>query len=184
MEFKSKSARTLRRAGRAGFTLVELLIASGLSGLLLVVLLSLSLYTARGFASVTNSIDLNARSRLAIDRIGQKLRQASAVQSYSPTSVTVTYSGQPLTYSYNPDQRTLVENEAGVSRTLVENCEELRFAFYKRNPVGNSFNQFPVVTSASEAKAIQVSWLCSRTLVGLKSGAAEMVSAKVVLRAK
>lgn len=185
MEFKTTSTDLRRRQPRrAGFTLVELLVATGLAGLLLVVCASLSLYTARSIASVTDSVDLNARSRHAIDRMSQKLRQASAVESLSPTSVSVKYNGQPLIYTYYADRKLLEENDGGVITKLVENCDGLSFNYYKRNPVANSFNQFPVLTTINETKVIQVNWLCSRTLVGRKSGAAEMVSAKIVLRVR
>jgi prepilin-type N-terminal cleavage/methylation domain-containing protein len=183
MEFKTTSTNPRHRR-QAGFTLVELMVAAALSGLLLAVCASLTLYTARGIASVTDSVDLNARSRLAIDRMSQKLRQASGVKSFSPTAVTVTFNGRPLSYTYLADRRVLVENDAGVTNTLVENCDRLTFNYYKRNPMTNSFNQFPILTATNEAKVIQVNWFCSRTLVGKKSGAAEMVSAKIVLRAK
>jgi hypothetical protein len=163
---------------------VEVLIATGLSGLLLAVCLSLALFTARGIASVTDSVDLNARSRHAIDRMGQKLRQASTVKSFSKTSVSLVYDGKDLTYTYDPQLKTLVENDAGTRATLLENCDTLAFSFYKRNPVTNSFNQFPVLTATNEAKVIQVNWRCSRELVGKDSGSSEMVSARFVIRAK
>lgn len=183
MEFKITSTRSRRRR-QAGFTLAELVIAYGLSGLVLAVCLSLGLFTARSIASVTDSVDLNARSRHAIDRMSKKLRQASVVTSFSPTSVTVTYDGKPLTYTYRSDLKTLVETDSGTPTTLLENCDSLAFAFYKRNPVTNSFNQFPVLTATNEAKVIQVNWNCSRTPAGYKAGSTEMVSAKIVLRSK
>ena len=163
---------------------MELLIASGLSGLLLAVCMSLALFTARSIASVTDSVDLNARSRHAIDRMGQKLRQASVVKSFSATSVSLTYDGRPLTYTFNPNDKTLVENDGGNRTTLLENCDTLAFSFYKRNPVSNTFNQFPVLTATNEAKVVQVNWRCSRNRVGKADGSAEMVSAKFVIRAK
>lgn len=183
MEFKTTSTDQ-RRPREAGFTLVEFMITAGISGLLLAVCMSLALFTSRSIASVADSVDLNARSRHAIDRMSKKLRQASAVRSFSPTSVSVTYDGRPLTYTYIPSLRTLEENEAGNVTTLLENCDTLAFSLYKRNPVTNSFNQFPVLTATNEAKVIQVNWRCSRSLVGKTSGSAEMVSARIVLRAK
>lgn len=188
MEFKITSTSP-RLSRQAGFTLVELMIAAGLSGLLLAVCLSLALFTARGIASVTDSVDLNARSRHAIDRMGQKIRQASVVKSFSPTSVSLVYDGRSLTYTYYPNNAVknkgkLVENDGGNETVLLENCDTLAFSFYKRNPVTNSFNQFPVMTATNEAKVIQVNWRCSRDLVGKTSGSSEMVSARFVIRAK
>ena len=183
MEFKTTFTEP-RSARRAGFTLVELMVAMALSGLVLAVALSLSLYTSRTIASMTDSVDLNARSRHAIDRMSQKLRQISVVKSFSPTAISVTYLGNPLTYTYNPAAKTLVENDAGRVNTLLEDCDTLAFSLYKRNPLTNSFNQFPVLTLTNEAKVIQVSWRCSRSLLGRESGSAEMVSARIVLRVK
>ena len=116
--------------------------------------------------------------------MGQKLRQASVVKNYSPTSVSLVYAGRSLTYTYNPNDKTLVENDGGNRTTLLENCDTLAFSFYKRNPVSNSFNQFPVLTATNEAKVVQVNWRCSRNRVGKADGSAEMVSAKFVIRAK
>ena len=184
MEFKTTFI-SRRRSRRAAFTLVEVMIAAGLSGLFLAVCLSMALFTSRSIASVTESVDLNARSRHAIDRMGRKLRQASVVKSFSATSVSLVYDGRALSYTYNPNTKTLEENDAGNLTTLLEYCDELAFSFYKRNPSSNSlFNQFPVLTATNEAKVIQVNWRCSRSLVGEFSGSSEMVSARFVIRAK
>lgn len=183
MEFKTTFTKP-RRPRQAGFTLVEILIAAALSGMLLAVCLSLALFTSRSIASVTDSVDLNARTRHAIDRMGKKLRQTSSLESFSPTSVTVTFDGQPLTYTYDARLKTLVEDEAGKKTTLLEDCDQLAFALYKRSPLSNSFNQYPVLAATNEAKLIQMSWRCSRSLVGKKSGSAELASARFVFRAK
>jgi len=160
------------------------MIAAALSGMLLTVCLSLTLFTTRSIASMTDSVDLNARTRYAVDRMGKKLRQTSSVESFSPTSITVTFDGQPLSYTYNPDRRTLVEKEAGKVTTLLEDCDQVLFALYKRSPVSNSFSQFPVLSGLDEAKVIQMSWRCSRSLVGKASGSSDMASARFVFRAK
>lgn len=180
MEFKTTFTK---RSRRSAFTLVEMLIAVAIASLLMIVCLSLSLYTARSIASLTDSVDLGARSRLAIDRMSQKLRQASAIKSFSPSSVSVVFKGKTLTYTYDADAKTLVEGESGSStNTLLENCDKLTFALYKRVPITNSFTQFPAGATLNEGKVIQVSWDTSRTLVSRQSGSAEMASARIVLR--
>ncbi len=171
-----------RPSHQSGFALVEFMTAAGLSGLLVIVCGTLMIYTVRSVASVSGSVDLNARSRYAMDSMSQKLRQASLVKSFSATSLAVTYKGQPLTYTYNTNLKTLVEITGGVTNALVEDCDGLTFKYYKRNALTNAFNQFPALTVTNEAKVIQVSWSCSRNLVGRKSGASEMVSANIVLR--
>lgn len=164
---------------------MEVMIAAGLSSLLLAVCLSLAFFTSRSIASVTESVDLNARSRHAIDRMGQKIRQASVVKSFSPTAVSLVYDGRDLTYTWNTNDKTLVEVDAGNATTLLEYCDSLVFSLYKRNPTSNSiFNQFPVLTATNEAKVVQVNWRCARSLIGKADGSSEMVSAKFVIRAK
>jgi type II secretory pathway pseudopilin PulG len=163
---------------------MEVLIAVALSSILLAVVMSLGLYTARSVASVTDSVDLNARSRHAVDRMSKKLRQVSVFNSFSPTSISVAYDGQPLSYTYDPALKTLVENENGTVTTLLDDCNDFKFTLYKRNPVTSSFNQFPVTTSTNEAKVIQMNWRCNRILPTKAYGSTEMVTAKVVLRVK
>ena len=183
MEFKITSTNA-RRPGKAGFTLVEVLVTSGLAGLAMAVFLSLTLFTTRSIASMTNSVDLNARSRHAIDRMSKKLRQTSSVKSLSANSVSVIYNGIPLTYTYQSNRKTLVETEGSKITTLLRNCDDLTFSFYKRNPVTNSFNQFPILTAIAETKVIEVRWRCSVTLLGNTAGSADIVTAKIVLRSK
>jgi len=77
-----------------------------------------------------------------------------------------------------------VENQNGSSTTLLEDCDALTFSLYKRNPLTNAFNAFPAISTTNEAKVIQVSWNCTRNRVGKKTGAGEMASAKIVIRAK
>lgn len=181
MEFKTTS---IKRRQPAAFTLIELLISVGIASLLVIVCLSLSLYTTRSIASLTDSVDLGARSRYAIDRMSQKLRQASVINSFSPSSVSVVFKGKTLTYTYDATDKKLVEIDQVTTNTLLENCEKLTFTLYKRVPITNSFMQFPAGTSVSEGKLIHVSWDTSRTLVGRQSGSAEMASARIVLRSK
>lgn len=169
---------------QTGFTLMEVIIAVGLSTIVLAVVLSLGLFTARSVASMTDSVDLNARSRHAVDRMSKKLRQVSIFSSFSPTSVSVSYNGQPLSYTYNPVLKTLVENENGTVTTLLDDCNDFKFTLYKRNPMTNSFDQFPVMASTNEAKVIQMNWRCNRLLPTKAHGSTEMVTAKVVLRVK
>ena len=183
MVFKTTSTSP-RRARLRGFTLVEVLISAGIASLLMIVCLSLCLYTTRSIASLADTVDLGARSRHAIDRMSQKLRQASAVTSFSTNSVAVNFKGQTLTYTYDPATMKLVENDQGKKTTLLDNCNNLTFTLYSRVPIDDSFDQFPADTTIKDAKVIKVSWQCSRTLVSRKSGSAEMASARIVLRAK
>jgi prepilin-type N-terminal cleavage/methylation domain-containing protein len=167
-----------------GFTLVEVMVVMSLIGIAMLMLLGASFYTGRSIASLTDSVSLGMQSRSVIDRMSQKLRQAEAVTAFATTSITVRSGGTNLSYTFTPGTRTLTEVENGVSKVLLENCNSLFFELYKRNPVTNSFDQFPAANVLSEAKLVRVSWACSSKAPGKSTGSSELVSAKIVLRTK
>jgi len=179
MEFKTLSIN--RRRGSA-FTLVEFMVASGLGAMIAGMLVAVTFHTSRSMYKLTDSVSINSQSRYAIDRMSQKLRQATKVTAFSPTSLTVTYNNHPL--SYKLLNGTLVEVDDGAMTKLVKHCDSLKFSLYKRNPVTNSFNQFPILSATNEAKVVQVNWQCSTKFVGQQASQGEVYSAKIVLRAK
>jgi hypothetical protein len=182
MEFKTIC--TNRRSQSAGFTLIEVLIASGLGTLVLGVLLSASLYTNRTLYAMMDSSHLGSDSRYAIDRMSQKIRQAGAVTAYTTNSVSFDYLGGALSYVYEPVSGTLLEVDHGNKRVLLQNCESLAFELYKRNPITNSFDQYSATGAINEAKLVKVKWFCKTIRAGRDAGSSEMISAKIVLRTK
>jgi prepilin-type N-terminal cleavage/methylation domain-containing protein len=64
---------------RRGFTLVELLVAIAVGSLALTATMSLSLYSLRSFAALTNYVDLDNLSRNALDHMTREIRQADRV---------------------------------------------------------------------------------------------------------
>ena len=67
-----------------GFTLIEVLVAMGLFGLLSTLLLGLSLSTGKVEKDARQLTGVNEESRLAMERFSRELRQANAVLSYTP----------------------------------------------------------------------------------------------------
>jgi prepilin-type N-terminal cleavage/methylation domain-containing protein len=82
------TARLERRA--AGFTLVELMIASGIGSFLLTGVLSVVLMMGRSGLAASNYADMEAQSRRAVDEFAQDVRMASNLAWNSATSVTLT----------------------------------------------------------------------------------------------
>jgi prepilin-type N-terminal cleavage/methylation domain-containing protein len=174
----------LKPSHPSGFTLVEMMVVMALIGIAMGMLLGASFYTGRSIASLTDSVTLGMQSRSVIDRMSQKLRQAEAVTAFTTTSITVTSGGPNLSYTFTPSTRRLTEVENGTSKVLLKNCDSLIFDLYKRNPLTNSFDQFPAASVLSEAKLVRVSWACSSKSIGKSTGSSELVSAKIVLRTK
>lgn len=128
----------------SGFTLIEVLVAMGLFGVLASLLLGLSLSTGRVTDDVRALTNINEESRVAVDRLSRELRQATEVTAVSlpatgadRTAITfwTDFDGdgakdlnasepEVLTYGWDPatDQLSLTVNDAtgaAVSRPLL-----------------------------------------------------------------
>lgn len=172
------------RRAASGFTLIELMVSSALGAIAVAFIMSVTFYTGRSIASLTDSVHLSNDSRAVIDRMSQKIRQAEEVTAYATNSITVDTGGTNLTFSFLEDERKLIEIENNVTNVLLDNCTSLQFDLYKRNPVTNSFEQFPSADTLSEAKLVRVAWTCESIRIGKAKGSAELMSSKIVLRSK
>ena len=174
--------RIQRRA--AGFTLIETLVASAIGAIAMTAVMGVTFYTGRTVASLADSVALNNDSRSVIDRISQRIRQAQEVTAYSTNSITVLVSSNALTYSYVPGEGKLYEIENSTTNVLLANCTSLVFDLYRRNPMTNSFDQFPATDDIDEAKLVRVKWTCESSRPGKAAGSSELISSKIVLRSK
>ena len=116
-----------------GFTLIEILVAMGLFGLLGSLMLGLALSTGRVTDDTRERTNINEEARLSMERMARELRQASAVlaatqhPASSTTSITfwTDFNGndvqdlnaadpEVLTYRWNPatNRLTLTANDA------------------------------------------------------------------------
>ena len=66
-------------------TLPEVLISTGLGGMLLTVMMGLSFYGAHSFAVMTNYVDLDQYGRNVLDRITSDIRQADRLTQFENT---------------------------------------------------------------------------------------------------
>src|SRR5437773_8616459 len=100
-EFRIISTERRPRAGRSGASLMELLIAVGLTALAASTILILSFSTGRSLAEMVNYIDLDHYNRVTLDNLTRDLRQVSYLTSFSPTAIAFTdKDGTPLSYVY------------------------------------------------------------------------------------
>jgi prepilin-type N-terminal cleavage/methylation domain-containing protein len=172
---------------RQGFTLVELLIAVLVSSLGLMALMSLTFYSARSFAALTNYVDLDNHSRNALDIMTRELRQADGLVDGDTHRLVVRVtepesgSSHQVTYRYDAANRTLTRND----RVLLRECDELRFAVYQRHPIAGTYDQWREDWSdLDQVKVVQMMWTCSREILGAKVNTESVQSAKVVIRKK
>jgi len=173
------------------FSIVELLMAMGLGGIVLLVVGMISLWSGRSFAAMANYADLDNASRNALDRMTREIRQVNGLNSYTETTAQKELSlidsdGQPLYFRYNKTGKTLTRVKNGNSQTLLKDCSTLNFNLYQRNNVSNTFNQYQVFTGTNASltcKVIQINWICSRRLFPSELLNSESIqTAKIVIR--
>ncbi len=166
----------------AGFTLVELMIATALGVMAAAVIVALMFFSSRSYVAMTNYTDMAQRSQLALDKMSKEMRQARNLTAYSPTSVTFQdVDGGTFGFKYDPDGRTLVRVSNGRTNTYLTECDELQFSIFQHTVKSNKFECYEPAYLSS-ARVVQMSWRCSRKILGAKATTENVQSAQVALR--
>jgi len=174
-------------------TLVELQVASAIAVILFAAVMALAFYTARSFAAFTNYIDLDMNSRNALDLMSTEIRQADLLTAATPASLTFqttdpeTGAKHNVKYAYDSAAKELTRTlDNGQAEVLLTECTFLKFDTFQRNSTPTVDNAFvPVSTSQINlCKVVQLSWICSRKILGKTANTESVQSAKVVIRKK
>jgi hypothetical protein len=184
-------------------TMAELLVAIGISGLVFVAVGTMIFFSGRSYAALANYVDLDNKSRQALDQMTKDIRQVNGLVS----SATTTVSGQvitnqivlagtetngtayTITYTYSPTatNKPVTRVKSGGfypgTNTLLTGCSFLNFSMYNRVPQDASMNNF-ATTNAAECKIVQIDWICSRKIFHQSENTESVQSAKVVIRKK
>ena len=157
--------------------------ASAVGGLVMVVLAQLTFYTGRSFASLMNYTELDKYSRNALDQMVYKIRQTDYLKTFSSNRMVFSYlATNELVYEYSPGNKTLTETAGGRSKILLIGCDELSFSIFQRNTAAGTYDQFPATITNSAVKLVQLSWTCSRKVLGSRVNTESVQSAKIVIR--
>ena len=117
-----------------------------------------------------------------MDQITRDLRQCNRVTSYTTNTLTIEDSDlASISYIYNPTNRTFTRLKGADRRVLLPECDTLSFSLGQRNAVGGTYNVYPSAT-VTNAKVVNVSWLCSRTIMGRKENTESVQTARIVIR--
>ncbi len=167
--------------------LVEALMAIGITGLIMLALVGISVFSGRSFVAMANYVELDDANRIAIDTITRDLRSCNRVFYCTANFLALEdYDGWYVYYSHNPSPsglypKSLVRTKAGESTPLLTGCEDLQFHLGKRNTQPGTLDQYPAAT-ANEAKVVDVSWKCYREILGVKANTEAVQTAKIVIR--
>jgi len=164
------------------FTLVEVMVATGLAGIVATVIAMLSYFTSRSFVAATNYTDMALLSRMALDNMSRTIRQSRQVTAYSSNSITLLdASGNSVQYILNPTTQKLLAVSGGVTNTYLSGCNSLEFWIYQRTPKSNNFVCYDPAY-VTNAKLVQVTWSCSRQILGSNVNNEVVESASICLR--
>ncbi len=193
---KANAAGSCRRHKLiSGFTLTEVLVATALGVVLLGGLMILYVNALRSFAAMGNYQNLDAKSCSALDILSREIRNSTMLVSYV-TNQSLTFSnasarnglGQVNVVTYDATARTLVlKRTAQADVTNLTECDSWSFLLYNRAPDTNCFTTnivFYTATQAADCKLVQMSWKCSRMVLGSKLNTESVQTAQIVLRNK
>ena len=185
----SSQPRHSDSAREQAFTLAEMLVTLALAGIVLIVIAGLFLSSLRNFAGLGNYATLCNQSRESLDYMSREVREATQligantnlpVKSFTLTNA---YKGILITYKWDSTAGTLTCDKTGeTTRTNLTGCDQWNFSFYQRSP-SNNWTFFPT-TNQALCKLINMSWKCSRKILGRKMNTEEVMTAQVVLRNK
>ena len=180
MDFKITSTKA--RSLRSGMALAEVLIAAGIMSLMVLSICSFTMYSGHSFASLFNYVDLDDVNRIAIDQLTRDVRQANRVTAYSTNSLSLEDSDlSTINYDYDVTGRTLTRSKNGAGKVMLRECDRLSFSLGQRNTVGGSYDVYPSAT-VTNCKVVNVSWVCSRTILGRKQNTESVQTARIVIR--
>ncbi len=174
-------------AATAGMSLVELMIASSLGTLVLGGAVTIFIYGLFSFAGLGNYAILTGQSRLSLDKMSREIREATGVVAYQSAgtskwlTVTNGLKGTTVKYSWDAGTGILTCQTTGQpDRVCLSGCDQWDFNIFQRSPRTNW--TFYTSSSVDTAKLINMSWKCSRTILGKKINTENVVTAQVVMR--
>lgn len=164
-------------------SLVEVMIAVTLGMIAFAAMASLSLFTARSFVASGNYADLDRKSFVALDTLSRDIRQSRDLLGFTTNKLTLKDNDNAtLIYEYKPSTGLFTRQKNGTTTVLLDQCDFLNFAIYQRTPT-NGWAWYPVQSNViATAKLIDVSWKCSRKILGAKVNTESVQTAKVVIR--
>lgn len=181
--------------GRRGFSLVELIVASALSGIILIGVLSSVLIISKSGFRLAHYIDMEKEARTALETIAVDARVTKTI-SWHRASDTAPLTGITLiapdsnSVRYDYDSATGVLRRTlpdGTSRVLVSGIQSLTFTAYRYGDAHpEPVNSLTTTTSAlnDSTKMLQVSLSSIRSRSTLADATNNVVSARYVLRNK
>ena len=193
--FPHHRARARRLAN--GFTLIEMLISVALGVVVIGVIAALTVVTSWHFAATYNYTFMDDKSRNALDKISKEIRNSTLLVNFSTNNPqylrftnTLGADGATITYDGTADTLTLSKPNLP-DQLLLTNCDTFSFKLFNRVPnlTNGNFTFYPSTdingsVNATNTKVVNMTWRCTRTVLGSKLNTEIVQTAQVVLRNK
>ncbi|HSU55784.1 MAG TPA: hypothetical protein VLT36_17140, partial [Candidatus Dormibacteraeota bacterium] len=129
-----------------------------------------------------NYMELDLYSQQTLDKMSKEIRQAQQLISFSSNSISFSdINTNTVQLTYDPTAGTLNRIIGGATNVYLTGCDSLQFSIYQHTPMSNSFDCYDPAY-VTNAKLLQVSWVCSRKILGAKVNTESVQSAKIALR--
>ncbi len=171
-----------------GFTLSEVLIAAATATIILGAVVAFTLFSGKSFVGLSNYMSLQTRNRQALDILTRDIRNSVALLEYATNRIVLQrFDGQRITIYWNPQTGVVTRSVSGQEQVLLTDCDYLLFRIYQRNPLPGKYDFYPA-TNLNGAydpllcKLIDITWRCSKPVLGQKLQSESILTAKIVLR--
>lgn len=177
-----RSTAGVRRAGRGGFTLVELMIACTMAAIVFAAIFAAYIFLGRNLTRLMNFQEQEVQARKTIRYFTADVGAAIALSTASSTSFTLskpTSGGTTtVTYSYSALNGVLQRIEGGVTQTLLSGVTAITFEYYTE--AGSLVSGSP-----QSVKAVEISFTTAdgNATIGTRS-TYSLATPRVVLRNK
>ncbi len=180
------TTRSRVRDRRRGFTLTEIIVATGLSGIILAGVLGSFLFLGRAGIGLRQYAEMETQARHAMETFALDVRMAEAITWHSANSLTVaipTGAGKKdITYTYAPGQGAFIRAEGADRRTLIQGITEFNFTAYSISTAPIAFGN--LAAASNETKQVQIALTTSRSAATVASTTNSVISARFILRNK
>lgn len=164
---------------------MELMVASGLSALVMAGLFSVFLFISRSCIPVLRNVELDRQAQNALGWVARELREATNVVQFSTNAVVVTTPDLgTVTYRWTRDTKTLERIRNGTAKTLLTECDDFQLTMLQATPIDGQL-ALETTTNLVSCKALGITSQCSRpSYPGHTARLTNMFSATVVMRIK
>ncbi|MFT3830834.1 MAG: prepilin-type N-terminal cleavage/methylation domain-containing protein [Opitutaceae bacterium] len=176
---------------RRGVTLVELMIAMAISGLVMAGVMSTYLFIARSSVRVSNYTDMERAATLSLEKLGREVRMAQKlVSTGTPVNeITLTIPNSSgtgthtVTYTYSSSARTLVRKSGTETTVIIRDIQAGSFSFKRFDKLQNSLDLPGVALPDYSTKQLQVTLTIAPDTKGLVASTTKrVISSRFVLR--